>query len=44
MDAVLYLLDYSKLKTAEEAALLGKLKVSSCTDSVFHHDQHNHST
>ena len=27
MDAVLYLLDYSKLKTAEEATLLGKLKV-----------------
>ena len=27
VDAVLYLLDYSKLKTAEEANLLGKLKV-----------------
>ena len=27
VDAVLYLLDYSKLKTAEEATLLGKLKV-----------------
>ena len=43
VDAVLYLLDYSKLKTAEEAALLGKLKVCGCTYSVTFHDLHDHS-
>ncbi len=40
MDAVLYLLDYSKLKTAEEATLLGKLKVRCWTHLAHSEDLH----